>query len=502
MKKLSSLSVKKLFGTFDYQIDFEKKDGFTILTAPNGFGKSTILQIIHNASIGNFCFFAGMNFKEIVLKFKVSEKSENQDSASEKTLKITKKEVNIRKTDKNTNLGDSLGAAAIMDDDSESPKKGYECTVSCDGWQASFNSELIETSVLDMIEKIPDLERSYSSASSGNYRIFWTDIDGEVLDMAGVFERNVRRFIRTFPLVREWRAHVDFNALILSTKRLYVDPNSAPLIRRRPIRSSDGGPSRLERHVVRSLQVSEVSSDIRNDYFQCMRQHMDTSRKLDSEFVAKVLRILDNDKRPKDELEISVKKKMEDIQKLEKRCDKFGISTKSKNTRKLQASSTTTLAVLDLFLDDVQKKLAVFDSFLKKLELMTESLSMLLDLKKVEINMDDSDDDTHSLPHPEFMVTNTVTNTTIPLAALSSGEQHLIVLLNWLLFNNGLDADLVMIDEPELSFHPSWQEKFAGILDRIHNEYGKDFLLSTHSPAFIGDRWNNTIELAEMVEQK
>ena len=38
------IQFKGLFGRFDYTIEF-KKDGLTIITGPNGFGKSTILKL-------------------------------------------------------------------------------------------------------------------------------------------------------------------------------------------------------------------------------------------------------------------------------------------------------------------------------------------------------------------------------------------------------------------------------------------------------------------------
>jgi ABC-type lipoprotein export system ATPase subunit len=44
--KLVSISIEKLFGQFDYNIEFNQEEGITILTGPNGYGKTTILNII------------------------------------------------------------------------------------------------------------------------------------------------------------------------------------------------------------------------------------------------------------------------------------------------------------------------------------------------------------------------------------------------------------------------------------------------------------------------
>lgn len=48
---MKSIHYKGLYGRFNYDIDF-CKDGLTILTGPNGFGKTTILRTIEAFSKG------------------------------------------------------------------------------------------------------------------------------------------------------------------------------------------------------------------------------------------------------------------------------------------------------------------------------------------------------------------------------------------------------------------------------------------------------------------
>jgi len=63
---LKKIEIKGLFNQFDYDIEL-KPEGLTILTGPNGYGKTTILKIIHAFATKNVTFFFQLPFKEIVL---------------------------------------------------------------------------------------------------------------------------------------------------------------------------------------------------------------------------------------------------------------------------------------------------------------------------------------------------------------------------------------------------------------------------------------------------
>lgn len=94
---------------------------------------------------------------------------------------------------------------------------------------------------------------------------------------------------------------------------------------------------------------------------------------------------------------------------------------------------------------------------------------------------------------------NNASKTIIPVTALSSGEKHVLLQLFELVFD-GKAGDLVMIDEPELSFHPAWLNVYVSVLERIQNfklEEGREMqiVLATHSPMLVGGRWDETLDL-------
>jgi energy-coupling factor transporter ATP-binding protein EcfA2 len=76
--------------------------------------------------------------------------------------------------------------------------------------------------------------------------------------------------------------------------------------------------------------------------------------------------------------------------------------------------------------------------------------------------------------------------TTSPISALSSGERQLLVMLAHLSLNPNLAGSCVFIvDEPELSLHIDWQEKFVDAIREANPKV--QLILATHSPAIILD---------------
>ncbi|HDU3831656.1 TPA: AAA family ATPase [Klebsiella aerogenes] len=73
----------------------------------------------------------------------------------------------------------------------------------------------------------------------------------------------------------------------------------------------------------------------------------------------------------------------------------------------------------------------------------------------------------------------------ISLDSMSSGEINLFLLL--LKINSVIeDNSIVLIDEPELSLHPSWQNEIVPSLQRAFSLYsGCHFIISTHSPHVV-----------------
>ncbi|OAY18066.1 hypothetical protein AXY04_14405 [Enterobacter asburiae] len=73
----------------------------------------------------------------------------------------------------------------------------------------------------------------------------------------------------------------------------------------------------------------------------------------------------------------------------------------------------------------------------------------------------------------------------VSLKRASSGEQCMFSTL-FSIAGSIKDGALVVIDEPEISLHPEWQEKYIEILSEVFSHYqGCHFIIASHSPQII-----------------
>jgi predicted ATP-binding protein involved in virulence len=78
------------------------------------------------------------------------------------------------------------------------------------------------------------------------------------------------------------------------------------------------------------------------------------------------------------------------------------------------------------------------------------------------------------------------------IEGLSSGERQLLVIFARAYFNSNQGAKTAfIIDEPELSLHLGWQEKFSDTIFSIAPK--TQFILATHSPEIIGNLKNKAV---------
>lgn len=139
--------------------------------------------------------------------------------------------------------------------------------------------------------------------------------------------------------------------------------------------------------------------------------------------------------------------------------------------------------VLQVYLEDSNEKLTIYNELSRRIDLLMGIINKRFLYKKLQIDKSKG-----------FVFTSLVTGKNIPLAGLSSGEQHELVLFYQLLFNTEPNS-LLLIDEPEISLHISWQNEFISDLSEVIKLNNLSAIIATHSPDIINNNWSLTIQL-------
>lgn len=434
-KIIERVEIKKLFGRFDYSINLaEHAQGISILTAPNGYGKSTILKIISSFASGDHYYFIREKFGSIRFFLSGNEVVEiihlNDDHE--------KNQVTIRSGSNQTKIKDPFGNQ--------------------DGDERSFVVE----------RNLPFLTRI-------GQKTWRHDRTGEIFDRTEILSRYgdhpvFRRLIKR----DEWLESIRQSIKVFSipTNRLKFEEDI-------DFRGHAAAKS--------SLMVGALAKEIQEKMQFAIRNQFEEGRKKETNFPTRLMESLKEGISPKREAIIEL---IKSVQEYEERYGRLGLVPHTGTTEQLNVHAESTenagMLVLKTYLDDIREKFSLLEDLAQRLDIFCTSINGLIAFKTIETSADEGivarvQDGEREL---------------LPLSVLSSGEQHLIVLIGKLVFNTNRGS-LVLIDEPEISFHPEWQEKFLLILEEIRKLNGFAVLLATHSPMLIGDRWDNVIELAE-----
>lgn len=143
--------------------------------------------------------------------------------------------------------------------------------------------------------------------------------------------------------------------------------------------------------------------------------------------------------------------------------------------------------VLQVYINDSNQKLEIYDDLARKLEILTDIINKRFLYKNLSISRKNG-----------FVFKSTITDKEIPLGGLSSGEQHELVLFYQLLFNTSMNS-LLLIDEPEISLHISWQNHFINDLKEVIKLNNFSAIIATHSPDIINNNWDLSVKLSGKV---
>lgn len=141
---------------------------------------------------------------------------------------------------------------------------------------------------------------------------------------------------------------------------------------------------------------------------------------------------------------------------------------------------------LQLFIEDNEKKFEIFNTLIFNIKSFENIFTRVFNGKKVKVSKENG--------FNIIMTEGTMKGQSIPVNSISSGEQHYLVLFYELIFNTKKN-ELILIDEPEISLHVSWQVSMVEQFLEIAANNGAKFILATHSPSIMRNHKNLSVEV-------
>ena len=439
---LRGIKIKQLFGLFDYNIELNQENELTILTGPNGYGKTTVLNIIYNLFNQRFFYFQKLNFELISFYF-----------ADGKRIDVTKKKERV-KVERSIQLINNQQEVVSQNIETVDihiglfvENKEIESFV--------YNSEAEKKLVMELGKYIPIHKISQNTVLDSRA--------GKQFALKDFLIENINYLPLKIINIINKQGSAKIGEL-LNSINVYIIREERLLTQTRNINQNISFDRTIEKY---AEELKKMIAEKQIKAYQITQQ-------LDSSFPKRLIEcknvLLENDFR---ERFASLTEKQEQLQ-------TFGIATTKQDVIKYDSKTSN---VLTVYLEDSEKKVSVYDDLLSKIKLFVTILNeKRFAFKSIEIN------------GSQGFYFQTNKNQRLDLSDLSSGEQHEIVLLYELLFKTETNT-LILIDEPEISLHVMWQKAFIQDLQSIAKMKRITFLVATHSPQIINDKWDLTRDL-------
>jgi ABC-type lipoprotein export system ATPase subunit len=447
--RVEEVRLTGLFGLFDHKIALNPDTGITIIHGANGVGKTRILQILHSLTALKWGVLRRTPFDRLELSF--SDGSE---------LKIDR--------------ADTSPPLPLSEGDREPPKRRE-----------------LPSLLIRLLTREGELDTAYPSSSRQSDRVSpraveryinmslpfverldqdtWIDEEtGDELSLSEVVERygdHLPPQLRTL----DPQLPSELESFLKAVRIHFIDTQ----------RLQTHVPDSRQHRAPRSLGSAAVEATV--DYYarhlsreleRHLADYAGMSTSLDRTFPQRALA-----SEGASAAAAGIRESYEELTALRNRLTESGLLERSDELpwpdRELNDTERQFLA---LYFQDTRQKLSVFATLLQKLELLSEMLDQRFLYKRLRIDRNRG-----------FYFTSP-SDDAIPPSELSSGEQHELVFAYRLLFRVAPQS-LVLIDEPEISLNVAWQQRFIADLERIRQITDLNFLIATHSPQIIHDRW-------------
>lgn len=417
--KIQKIEIKNLFDQFDYDIPLTNPEDLLILTAPNGFGKTMILNIIDSLFNKKFWFFHKLVFDNIKIYLTEQTTIEISKDVEKIAFYLKKKSSELSYSYSIAEFAEIIKLISL-----QVPHMKFDDNIGL--WRGA-------------IDENPSGQ--YTMKTSEVIRHFKDNLSQKVLEKYD--KQNDNHFpTELIQVLNKLATH------LIKEQRLLSNSNKFTIIT-------------LANELRNNIQKKELETSV-------------LTRELDSTFPKRLL----TEKKQLTEIEFT--NRFEVLRQKQAKLHKFGLS---ESEQEVPPYSEENARLLSVYLNDIEKKVGVFDNLIQKLDLFTTILNeRRFTFKTIQINKEKG----------FHFVTNK--GKELSLTDLSSGEQHEVVLLYELIFRTTSNT-LVLIDEPEISLHITWQKEFLKDLLAIIELQKMQVIVATHSPSIINDRWDLVFNL-------
>jgi predicted ATP-binding protein involved in virulence len=446
--ELKSIKINKLFGLFDYNIDLNNIGDLTILTGPNGYGKTTILNIIYNLFNQRFFYFQKLNFELLSYYFTEGQRI---DVVKKKGKERTEQTIQF-----------------VNNQQIVIPQKVETIDIQIDLFK---NENKVETFTYnyELENRLAQELRRFFPINQLTPDLWIDERTGKQTTLNDFLNENSNQLPeRIITLIKR---QGDKNTQIL---QLLSKINVYLIKEQRLLRQVLGNNRVVNQNKAFTNTIEEYANELRGLIEQKQLEAYHMTQQLDSSFPKRLIEC-------KEFLsETDFNARFAQLTKKQKQLQTFGIATTKQDVTEYNKETAN---VLTVYLEDSENKLRVYDDLLSKIELFVNILNeKRFAFKSIVIN---------GTKGFYFQLSN---GQQLNLTDLSSGEQQEVVLLYELLFKTNPNT-LILIDEPEISLHVIWQKAFIQDLQRIAKMKQISFLVATHSPQIINDKWELTRDL-------
>lgn len=431
MQKLSQVEVSGLFGYIDHCVDFSTDSPITIISGPNGSGKTHLLKLLHAISVLDLKELASVDFREVKLTF--------QDR---RILRVVRQESN-----ESSEIFKFLGRTP--------PNRAWKTLT------LEYEPEG---------DDVPDVPSWVVQLPSGDW--YDTRFDRRIPSETASRRYNTPDRLAAVKAVRgSWLApyYENASAVFIDTRRLDShDP-----------RSDNRG---IPRHL--QTRVQQYSAQVAAQVSEARRKSLNESLDADQSFAERMLAAAHTTVKEKD-----IKERYQRIADQHAEMHSSGLSVIPVNVKfPDQKTNPTTRRILNVFLDDWERKLQPLLPVHEKLKLLRSIVQSKFAGKTLDLS---------ARGHLRFKAEHS--GKPLPMKSLSSGEQHLFAVFALLLFSAG-NGTLVLIDEPEISMHAAWKHAFLEDIEEVSRISDLQIVVATHSSSIIRGRWDivQEIELPDL----